>query len=317
MNRFLSRCLDRIAVYYAAARMPSPDGRDLHFGEAEQMLRDLDFHREPAAAAKLEFSGPVKFHFASPRPTPYSVNNTVQGRLYRCRENWQDKPVVVMLHGWNDSLNHHHYFPLHARRLNATGFNAATMQLPWQFDRRPRELGLWGNFLTADVRRTVEGVLQALVDIQALLGWMREQGSPFVGLWGISLGGWLTGLCTCADARIGAAVLEVPMVRPDRLIQEARFCRTIKRVLEKNPLDLRNLSLVSHKPMIDKSRLLLIEAEHDFFVPRETIEELWKAWERPEIWRCPSGHISILYVPDLAERIVQWFATKAAAPAVK
>jgi dienelactone hydrolase len=312
MNRFLSQALDRLAVSFAAARMPLWDGRDLRLDDAERLLQNFHPRLEKSAPAKIEFDGNVRFRFPSPRPTPYSVNNIVPGRFFRCGDRWQTKPLVLLLHGWNDSLNHHFHFPRHAQRLNAAGFNAATLQLPWQFDRRPRELGLWGNFLTADILRTAEGALQALADISAFLDWARAQGCPFVGLWGISLGGWLSGLTACADAQIDGAVLTVPLVRVDRLVNEVKFCESIRRVLADRPLNLQNLNLTAHRPMIDKSKIILIESEYDLFVPKETVEELWQSWQQPEIWRFPNGHISILYARDLPGRVVRWFAAKAA-----
>jgi len=44
----------------------------------------------------------------------------------------------------------------------------------------------------------LEAARQSLADTRALLGWLKAQGSARVGLWGISLGAWLTGLLICS-----------------------------------------------------------------------------------------------------------------------
>jgi dienelactone hydrolase len=317
MIPFLCQWIDRMAIHHAAARMPEPDGRNLHLDEAQCLLQSLDFSPAEMKPAAIEFADPANFRFASPRPSAHAVNNVAQGRLYRCGERWQQKPVVLLLHGWNDVLDHHFFFPRHARQLNQMGISAATLQLPWQFDRRPRELGAWGNFLSVDVLHTVEATLQAMAEIRAFVNWLSEQSCPFVGLWGISMGAWLAGLTVCNDSRIGCAVLTVPVARLDRIIEETAFCETIRCALQDRRVDLHKLNPVSNRPVIAREKILLIEAEYDLFVPKETVEDLWRAWDKPEIWRYRHGHISVLCAPGLSNRVVRWVAAKAGERAAK
>ena len=317
MRPFLCQWIDRVAILHAAAHMPKPDGRDLRIEQARQALQSPAFFPAGAKAAEVKFDGPAKFRFESPRPSAHAINNVVHGRFFRCAERWQDKPVILLLHGWNDSLNHHFFFPRQARQLNQLGLNAVTLQMPWQFDRRPGELGAWGNFLTADLWRTFEGTLQAMADIRCFVNYLFEQTCPFVGLWGVSMGAWFAGLTVCNDPRIGCAVLTVPVARLDQLIAELEFCETIRSVMPEQYLDLGKLNLVSNHPIIARENILLIEAEHDLFVASRDVEDLWRAWDEPEIWRFPTAHISILFVPGLAQRVVNWIATKAARPAAK
>jgi dienelactone hydrolase len=314
---FLCQWIDRMAIHHAAAHMPKPDGRELHVDEARHLLQNLDFSPGEMKSAVVEFDGSTKFHFDSPRPSPYAVNNVVHGRFYRCAEQWRQKPVILLLHGWNDALNHHFFFPRHARRLNEMGLNAATLQLPFQFDRRPRELGAWGNFLSADLLRTAEATLQAMAEIQSFVNWLSEQACPFIGLWGISMGAWLAGLTICHDSRIGAAVLTVPIARLDRLIEEVAFCETIRCALQGGRVDLHKLNLVSNRPVIPPGNILLVEAEYDLFVDKGSVEDLWRAWDKPEIWRLRHGHISFLGAPGLSNRIVRWITAKTDAHAAK
>ena len=317
MNSFLCQWIDRMAINHAAAHMPQPDGRDLHVDEARRLLQDLDFSLTEIKAAVIKFDGPTNFHFDSPRPTAFAVNNVVHGRLYRCDERWRQKPVILLLHGWNDTLNHHFFFPRHARRLNEIGLSAATLQLPWQFDRRPRELGAWGNFLCADVLRTVEATLQAMTEIRAFVNLLSEESCPFIGLWGISMGAWLAGLTICHDSRIGSAVLTVPIARLDRLIEETAFCETIRSALQNHRVDLHKLNLESNRPVIARKNILLLEAEYDLFVDKETVEDLWRAWDKPDLWRLRHGHISFLGAPGLSSRVVRWIAARACEYAAK
>lgn len=297
--------------------MPRPDGRDLHLEEGARLLQNLDYSLAETKAAPVELDSSGKFHFASPRPTVHAVNNVVHGHLYPCGGDWRQKPVILLIHGWNDVLHHRYLFPRHARRFNRLGLSAVTLQLPWHFDRRPRELGAWSNFLCADVLRTAEATIQAVAEIRTFTNWLIEQSCPFVGIWGVSLGGWLTGLAICHDARIGSALLMVPVARLDRVIKEAAFCETIRSVFNDRQCDLRKLDLIYYRPLIAKENILLIASEYDLFVPKDTIDELWQTWGKPEIWRYRHGHISVLGAPGLAERVARWFAARARASAAK
>jgi dienelactone hydrolase len=311
MKPFAWQIIDRIAILAAASRMAQPDGRDLHVAEALRLLERPEVYPDEVKPITMEFDGAGEFRFDSPRPSAHPVNNIARGRFYRCDSQWQKYPAVLLLHGWNDLLNHRYLFPKNARRLNELGMNAATLQLPWHFGRRPAELGAWGNFLSADILRTLEAALQALSEIHALVDWLLAQGCPSVGLWGISMGAWLSGLSICNNPRISYAALTVPVARLDKLINGVAFCRTIRSTLEGHDVDLRKLSLGSACPVIDKKNILLVEAEHDLFVDKEDIEELWRAWGRPEIFRLPYAHISVLWAKDYARRVEHWIAARA------
>jgi pimeloyl-ACP methyl ester carboxylesterase len=303
--------LDRLAINYAAACMPVPDGRDLHLAEAETLLARADFFPTNTTPAAIEFSDPIHFQFPSPRPSKNPVNDLVKGRFYRCGDQWQKKPLVLLLHGWNDRLNHYYFFPRHARRFNQLGLNAATLQMPWQFGRRPRDLGAWGNILSADALHTINAILQALADIRAFVNWAFAQRCPFVGLWGVSMGAWFSGLTISYDERIGCAVLTVPVPRLDALIEKAAFCQTIRTTLKDHPLDLARLNLTSRRPIPEVKNILLIEAEYDLFVPKECVEELQSVWNGPELWRYRTGHISVLWARGFSAGAAQWIAARA------
>jgi dienelactone hydrolase len=317
MMAALARLIDWAAIRGAAARMPKPDGRDAHLTQAQRLIASTEFIPAEVAAAKVQFSGANQLRFETPSPGVLPENNVVHGRLYRCAQKWQDRPTVLLLHGWNDVINHRWRFPLMAGQFNRNGFNAATLEAPFHFQRRPRHLGAWGNFLCPDILRTVEAARQAISEMRAFAEWLRQQGCPAVGLMGVSLGGWLAGLTVCRDARFSCAVLLVPVARLDRLVEEAAFCRSIRLALNGRPVGASKLDLAQSRPAMPKENILLIEAVHDLFVPNETMEELWRAWDRPDMWRLRHGHISILAAPGLNGRIIRWMTPRLRAQAAK
>ncbi len=108
--------------------------------EALKFLKGPNFIPAESPPARVEFTDPLRFRFPTPRPGEFVENNIVYGRLYRCAERWQKRPVIILLHGAGGDPDYHFEFPLMARHCNRAGFNAATLMAPFQFQRRPRHL---------------------------------------------------------------------------------------------------------------------------------------------------------------------------------
>jgi len=67
--------------------------------EALEFLNGPDFIPAASDPARIELNGPRDFKFPTPRPGEVEENNIVYGRLYRCAERWQERPVIILLDG--------------------------------------------------------------------------------------------------------------------------------------------------------------------------------------------------------------------------
>jgi hypothetical protein len=101
------------------------------------------------------------------------------------------------------------------------------------------------------------------------------------------------------------------------MIDETAFVAPIRRALEGHNLDLSPFNLHEHQPQIPKENILLVEAIYDRFVPAETIEDLWRAWDEPEIWRRPCGHITVMLSLGLMKATARWMSARSFARASK
>lgn len=254
----------------------------------------------------LTFTTPRRFSFTSPVTSRWPSNNRVYGKLFRPGNNWRQRPAVILLHGWNSELCYEREFPFLAWRLNRHALNAAMIQLPFHGRRRPTNPGAINNFISHDLLSMLEATRQALADTEAMALWLLEQGCPMVGVWGISLGAWLAGLLLCQNSRLAFGVLMTPVPNVEIAIRELDFCAPIRQALEAKSVDLTRLNLSSLKPLIPPEDILIIEAQHDLFAPVPIVEELWKQWNQPPIWRVPHGHIGLLLSLPLMERTVGW-----------
>src|SRR5215831_5748139 len=118
--------------------------RDLRLEQAVQFLNGPDFIPAESQPAQLEFGSDAsvgRFRFLTPRPGEFAENNMVHGRLYRCADAWQERPIVVFLHGASDLPGQQFLFHVFARRFQRAGFNAAALELPYHFQRRPSQYG--------------------------------------------------------------------------------------------------------------------------------------------------------------------------------
>ena len=287
--------------------------------EALKFLKGPDFIPVESAPARLEFNPAQSgrhFRFPTPRPCKFAENNVVYGRLYRCAGQWQERPAIILLHGAGGDPDYHFEFPLIARHCNRAGFNTVTLMSPFQFQRRPRQLEKklnWPDYLLmAEI-----DYAQAIAEIRALTGWLLKEGCPAVALWGNSYGGALAGLTACYDARLSAAILVAPGLDMNVFLSAARqivWPGLREELLRQQPaceaLNLTALNLTNTRPCIPKENILLIEAIHDLFVDRKSMEALWHAWGQPDIWRLPHSHASKCLVPGLTSRVLRWLSPR-------
>src|SRR5580704_8116433 len=182
---------------------------DLKLEQAVQFLNGPDFIPAESQPGQLDFIPDApggRFKFPSPRPCEFAENNVVHGRLYRCADAWQEKPVIILLHGGGNFPGHQIRFQWLARRCHRAGFNTATLELPYHFQRRVRCLEAFDHLRVAEV------FAQAVAEIRALTGWLLNEGCTSVALLGVSLGGWFAGLAATRDSRLNAIVMVVPNV---------------------------------------------------------------------------------------------------------
>ena len=310
----LARFIDWSALQMACVIAPMrhvPESK-WRLAEALEFLNGPDLFPATSDPARIEFDGRRHFRFPTPRPSEDEENNNiVYGRLYRCAERWQERPVIILLDG-APSLGYHTVLPLIARRFNRAGFNAALVVAPCQLRRRPRrpveEIGL----------QFARIIAQYVAEIRALTGWLLDEGCPSVGLLGVSFGGWAAGLTACSDPRIACAVLIVPRVgmrcsHQPVIWRRARETRQALRSAQE-AMDTTRLNLTLSTPVIPKENILLIVGIHDLFADGPPHEELWQKWQQPEIWRLPHGHLSAGLVPGLIGRVLRWLAPRLERP---
>jgi pimeloyl-ACP methyl ester carboxylesterase len=314
----LAQLQDWLAIQAVTVMMPANDHTST-LEEALQFLKRPNFIPAESTLAQLEFNGSVGFRFPTPRPCEFAENNVVHGRLYRCGGRWQERPVVILLHGAGGVPDYPIRFPLIARQCNRAGINAATLVAPYQLRRRPRQFG--GMLGYSDCLQFAEATAQAIAEIRALIGWLLEQGCPAVALWGYSQGAWYAGMTACHDARLASVVMAAPCARMIPWVEQRAVRPPVRANLPMvskicEALNQTAMNLTLTPPAIQKDKILLIEGIHELICSKEEVDDLWQSWGQTDIWRLRHGHIGICcgLVPGLSGRIVDWLAPRLEKP---
>jgi pimeloyl-ACP methyl ester carboxylesterase len=339
MNRKVAHFMDRAVMRFASCMMR--DGHQDHHEHPDQQEswrsypRDLgswetlfalpdpmpDFEHCLGKPRRL---GPVthrSFRFDSPLESPWAVNNRVAGNYFVGRDDDAlDRPAVLFLHGWNASVAYYINYCRTGHRLARRGIHCALVNMPYHVQRKPNR---WNEyFLTENIARTAQAVQQAVIESRIILRWLRAHHRGPVGVWGISLGGWIASILACVERELDFAVLMTPAVRLDRQIWELEFLKAMKQSFIEQGATREDIERVAmpmlpkfHQPLLERDRILIIQALYDQFLGTDTIDELWQAWGRPRIERYPHGHISILMDAGVLQTACDFIKTMRRHPA--
>jgi pimeloyl-ACP methyl ester carboxylesterase len=305
---YLQQSLDRIAIKLATQTVRAGWRRKDQTECAAELLARPDLLTPEAPAAKLEFKNKRQFIFESVVRTPWD-SPTAKGSLWRAGGEWQKRPAVILIHGWNGEWGYHLAFPWMQMALAARGINSLKFELPFHGFRRPAGAGRINNLISDDLITMIEGVRQSLSDILSLRLWLLEQGCPNVSLWGYSFGGWLAGLLAAHPQPFKAVILMNAVARMDIAMATLPFAHPVRDSIAAAPV---NLSAFNLDPLTPTTRnILIMEGLRDLFIPPETLDDLASKWSGSELWRMKHSHISVCFGALTLNRAVRWLAERA------
>jgi pimeloyl-ACP methyl ester carboxylesterase len=270
---------ERAEVLATPGRGPGVDG-----GRVE-LLRFASAYRARNPALEREYARHV---------------NNATARAQHWRHADGPHPTLVVVHGFGASpawLNTA-FFSL--REFFADGWDVVLVTLPFHGSRRSGRWPLNGIELFAHgMAHFSEGILHAVHDIRVLLAHLEAQGVPRVGMTGLSLGGYVTGLMAALEPRLdfavpNAAVTWIPPLLGDWF--PANLSGAVLRWMSGVPGDLLASALAVHSPLtypaaLPEERLMIVAGLGDRLAPPEQSTMLWEHWGRPELHWFPGSHV--------------------------
>jgi hypothetical protein len=154
-----------------------------------------------------------------------------------------------------------------------------------------------GEVLAPDYLRLIHLFAQATWDVRRLLSWIRARGGERVGLYGVSLGGYIASLVAGLEDGLAGIVAGIPMVDFPLAAQD-NMPWIMRRYDDEFELDWRVIRAITWvasplalKPRVPREGRFIYAGIADRVVKPEHPRALWRHWEEPEIHWFSGGHV--------------------------
>ena len=221
----------------------------------------------------------------------FGRNHTVHTRLLR---HHRPAPAVALcIHGYRGGNFFLEERAFAARYFYEQGLDVALFTLPFHGLRAPQGPPRWPG---PNIGRLNEGFGQAMSDLRALVGWLRQRCAARILVMGMSLGGYSTSLYATVESVEFVAPM-IPVGSMADLVWDWSKDGPARQRAERDgvSLDLLREAMKIHSPLerrprVPSDRMLVVVAHGDRIAPPEHGSRLAKHFGCDEI-RFPGGHI--------------------------
>jgi hypothetical protein len=331
--RPLTRSVDRFKIFLDGKRPSVPHApytRDMAHIMSAKFLEDPElFYFRPAPAAdvrvlserRLRGRRLTEIAFPSPIRTRWPENNTCYGYHLRLSDG-RTHPALLILHGWGRKS-----LAVELWRVGLGfarhGLESLFLVMPYHLRRAPA--GSWSGeyMISGDVVRTAESFQQTVVELRAILPWVR-QFSPYVGFFGMSLGGIIGHLAMTVES-FPAGVTLLASGNSAGVTWEGRMTHYVRADIERAGIDRRELEriwAITNPALLARhnkvKNLLMMAGKFDQIVLPKFTLELWEALGRPPIKWFPCAHYSsFFFLRSMVNEAARFFLAHGAAENVR
>ncbi|MAE93775.1 MAG: hypothetical protein CL910_03865 [Deltaproteobacteria bacterium] len=255
--------------------------------ESEYVARDPEIRDAYASIASNQTAVAHLFrHGDRPRPTLVCIHGYGMGRIGLDAWQWD-------IDTWHRGL----------------GLDLAMPVLPLHGPRAPgRRSG--AGFLDGHPLQTNAAFGQAIWELRRLIGWLRQQGAPAVGVTGMSLGGYTTALLASLEQGLACAIPTIPAVSLSELLAQD-LSEEALRAREREGLDAALWEKawaphapLGHRPRVAPEARLIVGARADRICPPAQTHALWKHWDEPSLHWTPGSHLAPIGRGETRDRVV-------------
>ncbi len=339
-----------ISTVVGAAVAPTILTTALHRSEARRERENIAFyvdlaaHRDPARS----FPAPTAVPEVSSRAANPIAEYIAQGHVHngsfassfepanpamRDRWNqWKRNNIVRFQHWRHDDGPRPTLCVIHGFMGSAYLFNGLFFSLPWFYrsgydvmlytlpfhGRRAEKYSPFSGYgyFAHGFAGFAEAMAQAVHDFRSLVDYLEYTGVDRIALTGMSLGGYTSALIASVDDRIQAVIPNVPVVTPDRTVDEwfpANKMVALRDHIVGTDRELSDAatmypSPLNYRPLPAKDRRLIIAGLGDRLAPPEQAEILWEHWDRCAFHWFPGNHVLHVSQPDYLRRMTRFMA---------
>ncbi|BBZ63027.1 alpha/beta hydrolase family protein [Mycolicibacterium monacense] len=337
-----------VASMVGAAMLPSVVASALRPSTTGADAEHLRFYGELAAAKDpaVSFPAPTVPPRISSRPANPVAEWTAHGRVHnirfrssfeavnpalrdRCRgyrrnnvvhaQHWRHedgpRPTLCVIHGFMGSAYLFNGQFLSLPWFYRSGYDVLLYTLPFHGRRAEKYSPYSGyGYFANGFAGFAEAMAQAVHDFRSLIDHLEFTGVDRVAVTGISLGGFTSALLACVDDRIQAVIPNVPVVTPDRTVDEwfpaNKLVALNRRIAGLGPeleaAASRYPSPLNYAPLVPRDRRLIITGLGDRLAPPQQAELLWEHWERCAFHWFPGNHLLHVSQPDYLRRMTRF-----------
>jgi len=321
-NRFPLRSdFERVAVELAAARAM--------YVRRGWIAHPASYHRQPPALvagapdigrgwadgiAYERLSFPSEFvprhgEPGSERWASFGPNHTASAAVVR--HSGGPRPWVIALHGFCTGYPFMDFVGLQTARLHRElGLNVALPVLPLHGSRKVT-LVSGEPFLSFDLMNAVHGLTQAVWDVRRLISWIRDQGATSIGLYGVSLGGYIAALMAGLEPGIDVVVAGIPVSDFPGLFHQHSPHHLRARSIEHRIMGgaaedvFTVVSPLSFAPLVPHDRRFVFAGYGDRLATPAQAQRLWEHWDQPSINWYAGNHVGYLWSRQVADFLCQ------------
>jgi len=156
-------------------------------------------------------------------------------------------------------------------------------------------------FLSYELMNSVHGLAQSVWDIRRLVDWLRSQGATSIGLYGVSLGGYVVSLLAGLSEGFEAVIAGIPVVDLPTLFA-AHSPPPIRRRADRHGIlgtgsDVAHhvVSPLAFEAKVAHDRRFIFAGYGDRMAFPNQAVRLWEHWDRPAICWYPGSHVGYLW----------------------
>lgn len=217
------------------------------------------------------------------------------------------RPWLVCLHGFGTGTAMLDLPAFRAVRLHRElGINLLLPVMPCHGPRKISRLGS-DSLLSYDVLNGIHGIAQAVWELRRLLGWLRSEEAPAVGVYGISLGGYMAALLAGLEDGLSCVIAGIPAADLPHLFFHHAPAH-IRRRSEEHHLTgeeasriHRVISPLVFAPLVPQERRFIYAGLADRMATPGQAQRLWMHWDRPTIHWYSGNHVGFYWSRGLGE----------------
>jgi hypothetical protein len=290
---------------------------------------------------------PESYHRTPPAPTAWSTRGErVLGQPYEhlsfqsayephrgepARDRWLDmdanrtahawvlrqaepgRPWLVCIHGFGTGAPFVDLRAFRARRLHSQlGLNVVVPVLPLHGPRQQSGVASGEGFMSIDLVDTVHALAQSAWDVRSLISWARVVGGDApVGIWGLSLGGYVASLVAALEEGLDCAIAGIPATDIVDLYHRHSPPAVRRRALEHRALGPEATAVQSVvsplvlPPKVPRERRFVFAGLGDRMSTSGQAQRLWEHWERPRVAWYPGGHVGFYWAGSISRFVTE------------